>query len=40
MAQGSGKDLDTLSAQGIKFAHPGDELDPDPQCHECHSGGM
>lgn len=40
MAQGSGKALETMSAKGIKFAHPGDELDPNPMCHECHSGGM
>jgi len=40
LAQGSGKDLETLSAQGLAFAHPGDELDPNPQCHECHNGGM
>jgi len=40
VAQGSGEDLRKLSAEGLKFAHPGDELDANPQCHECHSGGM
>ena len=40
VAQGVGKDLETLSAQGLKFAHPGDELDANPQCHDCHNGGM
>jgi len=40
LAQGAGQELGTLNAKGIPFAHPGDELDPNPQCHECHSGGM
>jgi hypothetical protein len=40
VAQGSGKDLDLLNAKGLKFAHPGDDLDENPQCHECHNGGM
>jgi hypothetical protein len=40
LAQGSGKELEKLSAQGVEFAHPGGELDPNPTCHECHSGGL
>lgn len=40
VAQGAGKDLELLTAKGLKFAHPGDELDENPQCHECHNGGM
>jgi hypothetical protein len=40
LAQGSGKDLEKLSAQGQKFDHPGGDLDPNPTCHECHNGGL
>jgi hypothetical protein len=40
LAQGQGKVLDQLNATGLKFAHPGDELDANPQCHECHNGGL
>jgi hypothetical protein len=40
LAQGAGDELEKLSARGLKFAHPGDELEPNPQCHECHNGGL
>jgi hypothetical protein len=40
MAQGAGKDLEKMSATGFTFNHPGGELDPNPQCNECHSGGL
>jgi nitrate/TMAO reductase-like tetraheme cytochrome c subunit len=40
LAQGRGDDLKTLSAGGLKFAHPGDELDENPTCNECHTGGL
>lgn len=40
LAQGSGADLERLSPAGMKFAHPGDELDANPTCNECHSGGL
>ena len=40
LAQGSGKDLEKLSASGQKFDHPGGDLDPNPTCHECHNGGL
>jgi hypothetical protein len=39
LAQGRGHELDKLSVGGMKFAHPGDELDENPTCNECHSGG-
>ena len=37
LAQGSGKELETLSPMGIKFKHPGDEVDG--ACNDCHTGG-
>ena len=40
MAQGRGKDSEKLTIGGVKFAHPGDELEENPQCTECHSGGL
>jgi len=40
IAQGKGPDLETLSAKGMKFAHPGGELDPDLTCSDCHNGGI
>jgi nitrate/TMAO reductase-like tetraheme cytochrome c subunit len=40
VAQGAGTELESLHAKGLKFAHPGDELDENPQCHECHNGGL
>jgi hypothetical protein len=39
LAQGKDEDLNKLNVEGAKFAHPGDELDPNPVCHECHTGG-
>jgi len=38
LAQGTGKDLDQLSPDGLKFKHPGDEVDGG--CTDCHSGGL
>ena len=40
IAQGSGAALDLLSAKGLKFVHPGGELDPDLTCSDCHNGGI
>ena len=34
------RDLETLSAKGMKFKHPGGELDPDLTCSDCHNGGI
>jgi nitrate/TMAO reductase-like tetraheme cytochrome c subunit len=38
LAQGSGKELDLLSPTGLKFKHPGDEVDG--ACNDCHTGGL
>lgn len=40
LAQGAGEELEKLSARGLKFAHPGDDLDANPRCDECHNGGL
>jgi hypothetical protein len=40
LAQGSGKELEKLSARGQKFDHPGGDLDANPTCSECHNGGL
>jgi nitrate/TMAO reductase-like tetraheme cytochrome c subunit len=40
VAQGSGAQLNQLSAQGQKFAHPLDAYDPAFQCTDCHNGGL
>jgi len=40
LAQGSGEQINQLSPQGLKFAHPLDEYDPAYQCTDCHNGGM
>ncbi len=40
LAQGRGEELEKLSVGGMKFAHPGDELDEDPSCNDCHTGGL
>jgi hypothetical protein len=40
IAQGTGNALETLTAKGLKFAHPGGELDPDLTCSDCHNGGI
>jgi nitrate/TMAO reductase-like tetraheme cytochrome c subunit len=38
LAQGSGKELEQLSPNGLKFKHPGDEVDG--ACNDCHTGGL
>ena len=38
LAQGSGKELEQLSPSGLKFKHPGDEVDG--ACNDCHTGGL
>ena len=38
LAQGRGAQLEQLSAAGQKFVHPGDELDSESLCNECHDG--
>lgn len=40
LTQGSGASLQTLSAQGQEFKHPGGELDPELTCSDCHNGGI
>jgi nitrate/TMAO reductase-like tetraheme cytochrome c subunit len=40
LAQGAGTDLQKMNPGGMKFAHPGDELDANPTCNECHTGGL
>lgn len=40
LTQGSGSSLETLSAQGQEFKHPGGDLDPDLTCSDCHNGGI
>jgi nitrate/TMAO reductase-like tetraheme cytochrome c subunit len=38
LAQGSGAQLDQLVPGGLKFVHPGDEIDSSSLCSECHDG--
>ena len=38
LAQGQGKELDLLSPVGLKFKHPGDEVDN--SCNDCHKGDL
>lgn len=38
LAQGNGKELESLSATGQKFKHPGGDYDG--LCNDCHSGGL
>jgi nitrate/TMAO reductase-like tetraheme cytochrome c subunit len=38
LAQGNGEELNTLSPNGQKFKHPGDEVDG--ACNDCHTGGL
>jgi nitrate/TMAO reductase-like tetraheme cytochrome c subunit len=38
LAQGSGEELKKLSPVGLKFTHPGDEVDG--ACNDCHNGGL
>lgn len=40
LAQGSGESLQTLSAQGLDFAHPDGDLDDSLTCVDCHTGGL
>jgi nitrate/TMAO reductase-like tetraheme cytochrome c subunit len=40
LAQGQGQELLKLSVGGVKFAHPGGDLDENPQCTECHAEGQ
>jgi nitrate/TMAO reductase-like tetraheme cytochrome c subunit len=40
LAQGSGEQLNLLSPQGQKFAHPLEAYDPAYQCTDCHNGGL
>lgn len=40
LAQGKGVELQTLSVEGLKFAHPGDPLDENPTCNDCHTGDL
>lgn len=38
LAQGGGAQLQQLAPIGLKFAHPGDELEAGSSCNECHDG--
>jgi nitrate/TMAO reductase-like tetraheme cytochrome c subunit len=38
LAQGAGAELEQLSPSGLKFKHPGDEVDG--ACNDCHTGGL
>ncbi len=40
LTQGKGSELESLSAKGLTFKHPGGELDPDLTCADCHNGGI
>jgi len=40
ISQGKGSELEMLTAKGLKFAHPGGELDPELTCADCHNGGI
>ncbi|HVU23860.1 MAG TPA: NapC/NirT family cytochrome c [Opitutus sp.] len=40
LSQGNGAELQLLSAKGLKFDHPGGDLDPDLTCSDCHNGGI
>jgi len=37
--QGPGTDLQSISAKGLDFQHPGGELPEGVNCNECHTGG-
>ncbi|MBM4047169.1 MAG: cytochrome C, partial [Planctomycetes bacterium] len=39
IAQGRGASLDTVSAKGLEFQHPSDEIPPGAKCADCHTGG-
>jgi len=38
LAQGAGSQLEQLAPAGLKFIHPGDELESGALCNECHDG--
>jgi len=40
LSQGKGAQLESLTAKGLAFDHPGGELDPDLTCADCHNGGI
>lgn len=40
ISQGKGAELETFTAKGLQFKHPGGELDPDLTCADCHNGGI
>lgn len=40
ISQSKGAAPSTLSAQGLEFAHPDGDLDPDLTCVDCHNGGI
>jgi hypothetical protein len=40
VAQGKGPALETLTAKGLKFAHPDGEPDSELTCSDCHNGGI
>jgi len=40
LSQGSGAQLELLSATGLEFEHPDGDLDPDLTCSDCHNGGI
>ena len=39
LAQGSGRELESLNPSGLPFQHPGDEYDKEFLCSDCHTGG-
>ena len=39
LAQGVGEELNKLTPAGQKFVHPGGDLDENPTCNDCHTGG-
>ncbi len=40
LGQGSGPELDKLDSHGLKFAHPGGDLEPGAKCNDCHDGTL
>jgi len=39
LAQGTAADLEQPSVSEQAFKHPGEEIDPEFKCHDCHTGG-
>ena len=39
LAQGIGEGMNKLTPGGQKFIHPGGDLDENPTCNDCHTGG-